>query len=251
MLYISHSAQELREVKIAVRNLIPDVNSAHLSEALAAAAGSDSNAAFLVRIKDNSTPELIAFDDDRFTRRLEQLGYAPLGDWPGFSSIMQLLWVGQQFKGLRAHAWRNMMVSGVNSGLDQGIFTLAENGNHWPNIMRNEHKVGDAGYTFPVMAPNQIPALGYVNDAGFGELSIHVVYWPKSENILRAVNANFLAGDAFATGWLERKKGKWIQSNRRGKQVGFNLSIRNAKLPYVANAVFKANGYADHGDWFF
>lgn len=50
-----------------------------------------------------------------------------------------------------------------------------------------------------------------MGDAGWGELSVHVAVHPKGD-VLRAANAGFDAGDAFATAWLERERGAWMQA---------------------------------------
>jgi hypothetical protein len=57
---------------------------------------------------------------------------------------------------------------------------------------------------FDFTLPNGLPARGWVGDIGFGELSIHVAVKPKGDWV-RAANAGFSAGDAFATTWLERE----------------------------------------------
>lgn len=51
--------------------------------------------------------------------------------------------------------------------------------------------------------------------AGCGELSAHVAIQPttRAERAIRAYNADFVAGEAFASGWLERESGKWLQTS--------------------------------------
>lgn len=104
----------------------------------------------------------------------------------------------------RLAAWRNMMVAAINAGLDQGLFGLDVDDNRWN---------GEFGiYRFDFAG---MPAIASVRDVGFGELSIHVAVRPTkdAERAIRSANAGFYAGDAFAAGWLEREKGKWLQSS--------------------------------------
>ena len=55
-------------------------------------------------------------------------------------------------------------------------------------------------------------------------------------------NAGFYAGDAFATGWLERKDGKWLQSEAKPA-----TTFRRAILPVIAGAAVKPKGYKGQG----
>ena len=52
----------------------------------------------------------------------------------------------------------------------------------------------------------------------------------------------FLAGDAFASGWLEREKGRWLQVS--DSPVG---CARAALLGRIAGARPEPKGYADNG----
>lgn len=130
-------------------------------------------------------------------------------------------------------AWRNMMVAGINAGLEQGVFGLQPGDNRWEG--------DDAIYRF---AFGGLPAIACVRDIGYGELSVHVAIEPTAhaERHIRAVNAGFVAGEGFASGWLERESGAWLQTSRT--PMG---SIRNALLDRVADARPAPRGYADSG----
>lgn len=116
-----------------------------------------------------------------------------------------------EYHSLRDKAWRNLMVLAINEGLRQKLYSLRPDDNRWPGAVSDPRERRN-GYVFPFTLPNGRPASGYVNDAGFGELSIHVAVIPKGDWV-RASNAGFSAGDAFATGWLERERGVWLQSS--------------------------------------
>ena len=130
-------------------------------------------------------------------------------------------------------AWRNLMVAAINAGLEQRLFGLAEDDNRWAS----EYGV----YRF---AFDGLPAIACVRDIGHGELSVHVALNPTSraDEFIRTHNAGFVAGDAFASGWLERKRGAWLQT--AGAPTG---SVRTALLDRVVAAHPEAAGYADEG----
>lgn len=129
-------------------------------------------------------------------------------------------------------AWRNMMVAGINAGLEQGHFGLVNDDNRWEG--------DEVVYIF---AFDGLPAIACVRDIG-GELSVHVAVQPtdRAADAIRAYNAGFGAGDAFASGWLERETGTWLQTS--SAPTG---SIRQALLDRVAAVHLSPLGYADSG----
>jgi hypothetical protein len=130
-------------------------------------------------------------------------------------------------------AWRNMMVAAINAGLERCLFGLNEDENLWEG--------DNAIYQFKVAG---VPALAYVADAGFGELVFHVAAQPTRDAAerIKASNAGFSAGEAFALGWLERRKGKWLQTS--GTPV---CAFRRGILPLLAQANVAASGYLPEG----
>lgn len=79
-----------------------------------------------------------------------------------------------------------------------------------------------------------------MNDAGWDELSIHVAVNPKGD-MLRAFNAKFHAGDAFACSWLERRKGAWLQSSNM-------FTCRNNLINMLASLSARPIGFGDKGN---
>lgn len=132
---------------------------------------------------------------------------------------------------IRLAAWRNMMVAGINAGLEQGRFGLTEN-DGWDGE--------EIVYRFLF---DSLQGIACVRDIG-GELSVHVALQPtaRAEEFIRSYNAGFLAGDAFASGWLEREVGRWLQTSKAPTGC-----IRNALLERVAQHRLDAMGYADSG----
>lgn len=112
-------------------------------------------------------------------------------------------------------AWRNMIVATVNAGLKQGHFTLEPGGNFWPGYQPGDGKsdanAGDGAHYYTFDFPGGMPVQAYVKDAGYDELSIHVALYPTGK-FMGCINAGYLAGDAYANGWLERRSSLWLQS---------------------------------------
>ncbi|MHB8286061.1 MAG: hypothetical protein ACYDD1_15485 [Caulobacteraceae bacterium] len=132
----------------------------------------------------------------------------------------------------RKAAWRNMMVAAINAGLEQGLFGLAPDDNRFED---------NATFRFQF---DGLPAIAHIRDISFGELAVHVAVNPtdRAEDWIESHNAGFLAGDAFASGWLEREKGRWLQVS--DSPVG---CVRTALLDQVVAARVAPKGYADAG----
>ena len=129
----------------------------------------------------------------------------------------------------RKKAWRNVMVAAINAGLDQKVFDL------------DAGPEGVVQFRFEIEG---VPAVAHVSNAGWDELSISVALWPtaEGERWVSCSNAGFLAGDCFAHGWLERRKGQWLQTPGRPE-----FQCRDARKATVEALAVKPNGYADHG----
>jgi hypothetical protein len=143
----------------------------------------------------------------------------------------------------RAKAWRNAMVAAINAGLDQRLFGLGRDENWWPGYSADSHD-WDCGtvYGFTIA---DIPAIAHVRDCGYDELSIHVALWPTPDARERIMVANIRgrAGDVVAVGWLERRRGKWLQTlpDLRG------FFARDARKRIVAALEIEPTGYVDRG----
>lgn len=142
--------------------------------------------------------------------------------------------VAGAMRGLKKKAaWRNIMVAAVNAGVEQGVFGLGEDDNHW-NGDRALYRFDFAG----------LPAMACASDAGFGELSVHVAINPTrhAHEWVTAYDAGFKAGEAFASGWLERREGTWLQMG--AAPTG---SVRTKLLDHLVANAPSPNGFADHG----
>jgi hypothetical protein len=235
------SEPALAALKKALRKDLPHVGSSHLSEALAAALGRRSYAALRSELPGFAAdPPIELLDEGRLQRRLEELGY-PSDPEFCFESLEESGAIPTvdprsgniDYRGLRQRAWRNLMVCAINAGIEKGLYSLRPGDSRWPGA---DHE----GTLFDFMLPNGLPARGYVSDIGYGELSVHVAVNPKDDSVC-AFNAGFAAGDAMATGWLERQRGAWLQSSTT------SFHCRRTLLKELTNLVVEPLGYGDRG----
>lgn len=251
------TSENYRQTKRELRERYPDIGSAHLSEAFAAALGLRTHAALLSRLehlaKDNF-PEFVVLNERAFRERLFELGYSrtqqfgpDLFEWLRISSDNSILvrtapFSETKYRSLRDRAWRQMMIAGINAALEQRLFSLKPGDNRWPGATKDyfgHRKVHVYRFTFGA----DIPALGSIWDVGHDELSFHVALWPTAEGELRigALGAGFRAGEAYAHGWLERRDGAWLESTPK------SISCRAAKLRIVAATTYEPRGFGDGG----
>ena len=247
--YVSLTSDDLQHVKRALRAHLPDVQSSHLTEALAAALGRKTHAALLfdlsaARGDDNG---LAPLDEDAFTARLAELtgrpfsprrspaglfhdltypsGAAVIRTWsPGFDRV--------SYDVPRRRAWRNMMVAAINAGIDQRLFSMRAGDNRWPGAdLQAQHRHAPPHpYRFEV---GGIPAVAAVDDGGYGEVRLYVAFWP-TENAERGLDAHesaLRAGAAYATGWLERRDGAYLQVPAK---LSGEFHCRNGNLATIA-----------------
>jgi hypothetical protein len=134
---------------------------------------------------------------------------------------------------LRQLAWRNMMIAAINAGIEQHVFGLDPDDNHWTGQ--------NTTYEFTL---GTIPALACVGDAGRGELIFHVAAQPTKDahQWIRSDNAGLSVGEAFAAGWLERRDGQWLQTSD-----GPICAFRRKLLPSIAQSTLEPNGYRSEG----
>lgn len=227
-------------LKNALRSEFPDVKSSHLTEALAFALGYRTNAALLAEMTGpESDRPIVLLDSARMVSRLCELGYPPDSEFDfelmGAARDSGLISTTCdhaheiEYKSARDKAWRAVIIAAVNAGLDQKLFTLRYGDNRFAEKQ-----------LFDFTLPNGLPARGWVGDIGFGELSIHVAVKPKGDWV-RAANAGFSAGDAFATTWLEREHGAWIQTSTS------SFRCRKALLAELAALDVSPSGFGDRG----
>ncbi|WP_342723877.1 hypothetical protein AAFG07_32985 [Bradyrhizobium sp. B097] len=249
-------------VKRAVRLDYPNYKSSHLTEAIAAACGYASHAALRAHMAGRAAerPDFALLEELPFLRRLAAVTGVPMSDddLRGFS-FDRLSYEGPDVirtasKGAakvkydgssRRRAWRNAMVAGINAGIDKGLFTPRAGENNWPPP---DPRYGDTGrsYRFNI---GDIPAVAYVHDAGYDELSVHVALWPTAdcERWIGVVNADFRAGDLLASGWLERRDGAWLQVSDSAP----HFRCRKQRLDQAASLEIRPKGYADGGSFKF
>ncbi|MBP2229683.1 hypothetical protein J2847_002982 [Azospirillum agricola] len=112
------------------------------------------------------------------------------------------------------------MVAAINTGLDRGLFSLDAGDNRWGD--------GEGVYRFDFAG---LPAIASVRGAGFGELGESVAVRPteRAAEFVRTANAGFLAGDAFTSGWLERKEGEWPQSTDKPMNASGGICCRSSR----------------------
>ncbi|MEW6150884.1 MAG: hypothetical protein AB1745_23110 [Pseudomonadota bacterium] len=265
MASVSLTESGLRTVKRALVARFSDDKSSHLSEALAAACGFRTHASLLaaVRESDASDPDFVLLDDAAFLSRREELNGIPTSP-----SDQQMLFdrlpiepgtdvlktISAKFRSVdyskssRRRAWRNAMVAGINAALSRRFFSLRPGDNRWPGAPREIHEQQSAHvFGFEIEG---IPSIASLWDAGWDEISVHVALWPTddAERRIAAVNAGFRAGDLFASGWLERRNGAWLQvSSDSGKNWSF--CCRKQRLAKVAALQIRPAGYADRGSF--
>jgi hypothetical protein len=156
--------------------------------------------------------------------------------------------------GLRRTAWRNMLVAGINAGIEQEVFGLQPGDNRWPGAgekPRSRFERGDvAVYAFSFSG--EVPARALVRDIGWDELSVHVALWPDKPPRdgtawLEHGDGGWYAGDAYATGWLERREGAWLMWPGGRPQ----LRCRARLLDMLVAAKVEPLGFADRGRFIF
>jgi hypothetical protein len=254
-------------VKCVKRTLVgrfPKDSSSHLSEALAAALGFNTNISLVNALNegDGSDPDYQLLDERPFLTRLEQIAKRRMTSadrslnfdylrYPDPSPVVRTRSDGGRrviyTKSVRKRAWRNAMVAVINEGIQRRLFSIKPGDNRWPGAVRDERGVSQSSvFEFDI---DGIPAVGSVHDGGYDELSLHVALWPTQEGKrwVECVNAGFLAGDVWAAGWLERREGAWLQVTRQ--LTSSNFSCRKNRLASVAELSIEPRGYADRGSF--
>jgi hypothetical protein len=147
---------------------------------------------------------------------------------------------------MRHRAWTNLMIAAINAGIDQGLFGLAPDDNRWPGAVPPSHpdwpyETRGALFRFALA---DAPVLAHVDAIGWGELRIAAAAHPTPEaaNWIAAYGSGFLAGEAHARGWLERKDGRWLQV-----PADFDFRCRARLLPQLAALSITPNGFKPNG----
>lgn len=242
------SAASARNLKAIARRRLPHIDSAHLTEATAASLGFRTHAALRAALKNSPTAAAQPPCTRRFAERLTALGHP--AD-PAMELALPDLSVSYAvfmttpltaIRGPRFRAWRNLMVSGINAGLQQGLFGLSPNQNYWhapTNQDIDQSHGGLVRFTFE----DGSPALASFREISGDELAVRVVLRPTSLDVDPQHYGGFPDGEAFAHGWLERRLGAWIQD-------AVTLSCRRRLLHPVGSVLVEPKGYADQGSFF-
>lgn len=133
----------------------------------------------------------------------------------------------------RHQAWHNTMIATINAGLEQDVYGLEPGDNRWSG----DHAI----YCFRV---GGIDAIAYVRDIGYDELIFQAAVAPTqdAERWIKCGNAGFSAGDAYVQGFLERRKGTWLQTG-----INPTCSFRRPILTHLASLTVSPNGYQPRG----
>ncbi len=137
----------------------------------------------------------------------------------------------------RKRTWRNALVAAINAGLEQGIFGLGPSDNFWLDQFENEQHERYF-YRFSIA---DIPVEVSVSNINFGELAIHVAFWPTMCNP-PFPNLPTLKGLVEARGWLERLHGTYLQTS-----YPWQLRARHAFGRHISQLAIDPMGFDDHG----
>lgn len=269
MASIALSETPLTTLKKLSLDAFKDVKSAHLSESLASALGYRTHAALIADLPMQSNdPAIVLIDDQRFTARLQELGYSAPNSFsfedfiePRFKTDRKtgrLVRINQdrpeaykstlisthcynspniKYTSERSKAWRNLMVAAVNEALRQKLFSLRPDDNRWQGSETSRQTYVEAIFTFDL--PNGMPVKACVTDAGFGEIKIDATARPDNQRT-RAVDQHF-AGALSGYVWVERRRGAWLQS------CDTSFHGKRALTPLVAELDVQPTGYGDRG----
>lgn len=262
MTAIPLTEESVRAVKRVLATRYPAHKSTHLTEAVAAACGFNSHAALLASAKtrDPVDPEYVLLRETPFWQRLEEITGTQLAAADKKLAFDLLIYPQEAGalktsstrtrkvdygKSARLRAWRNVMVAAINAGLDQRLFGVRPGDNRWPGYTPDRSRHHPHIYRFML---GTIPIIASIDDAGFDELSIHAGLWPTTdaERHIGAGFAGFTTGEVWASGWLERKDGAWLQTGTAGPAA---FRARRARLDIVAALRIEPKGYADGGDF--
>lgn len=244
--FVSKSA--VRTLKKTAHQLLTDVPSAHLSEAIAASLGFKTQAALRSALEGHTTTEAQKPSNFRLVQRLHELGHTSVPD--DLRLLPELNHSYSPFKrlplrknrGVRWYAWRNVIVSAINAGLDQRVFGLSPGENWWPGSGPEGHGSKPGIYRFKLN--EGMTAVASVKAISGEELSISVILNPRKSDVQPEWYCGFADGDSIAHCWLERRLGAWVQDGGEGFRCRRFLQAR------LADMVIEPKGYADQGSFF-
>jgi hypothetical protein len=143
------------------------------------------------------------------------------------------------FKTDRAKAWRNLLVAAINEGLRQGRFSLEH-----PDEDQFE---GDSRIMTYEFRWHDGWAICEVHEVGWDELSFTVGFSIDPPKHWRCTPLEPWEFPCRAFGWLERRKGVWLQDSSRNYQT--KIPVRYQRL--LADAYVEPLGFEDFGQFMF
>lgn len=241
------SAAAVRNLKQSAQRRARGVSSSHLSEALAAALGFKTHAALRAALADHATVEAPKPSNARMVRRLHELGHTSIT--PSLRLVPEFEHSYTPFRNdplrkkrsARWWAWRNLMVSAINAGLEQGLFGLEPSDNWWPGSSPEHQRCQQHVYHF--LVDDQLPAVASVDAKVGDELSICVLLNPRKSDVQPEWYHGLNTADAMAHGWVERRLGAWIQDG------GEAFHCKRDLKPWLVDLIIAPAGYSDQGSF--
>lgn len=240
--FVSEAA--LRNLKACAQRRVVGVLSSHMSEAVAAALGFNTHSALRSALSKAPTVEVAKPDNERLVSRLRRIGYSVpdgLQLLPTFERSYSPLrtYPLRRRRGVRWMAWRNLMVSAVNAGLQQRLFGLSPGEDWWPSSATTSHDRKSCHFEFRFA--DRSSAIASVSAISGDELALHVLLAPCRAGLTANRSGGLEDGTAAAHGWLERRLGAWLMDG------GEDFSCKRSALPLVANAKVEPMGFSDQG----
>lgn len=222
MTAVAITEQSIVRVKRVLQDLFPEAKSSALTESLARGLGYSTNAALRAAFRDDSDVQLLDVAD--FADRLGELSGRPVSVHAGRLHMAHSALHGDGVfptapasgtkraapTSRKATVWRSVMIAGINEAIRRRLLTIRPGDNRWPSSDDR-----GAGFDFSIGGE---PAYGHLHDAGFDEVRIKVLVWPAPDVAEWAPAAAFhrdhayRQGDLYASGWLERRDGAWLQT---------------------------------------
>lgn len=212
-------------MKRALQPYVGEMRSSTVSEALAQALGYRTNAALRAALAED--PEIQLFDSHSFLSRLTELAGHPANVTPAsIDRVLEEIVAPGIYRtrcasgrrpefsnSKRFQVWQSVMIAGINAAIRNKLISVRPGDNRWAKSDRDY----GSGFHFAIESH---PAYCHVSDAGFDEVSVKVTLWPTQEakewGHYAHLNSSsaFSVGDLFASGWLERRDGAWLQASK-------------------------------------
>ncbi len=243
--FVSEAA--VRHLKQSAQQRVSGISSSHLSESIAAALGFKTHAALRTALSGVATTRAQKPSNAKMVQRLRQLGYSSVPDDLRLLPELEHSYSPfQNFplrkkRGVRWLAWRNLLVTAINAGLEQRLFGLSPGENWWHGAATESQRCELDTYSFVV--DGEIPAVASIDAISGDELVIHTVLNPRKPECIPDRFSGLTDGDAFAFCWIERRLGAWIQDG------GEDFSCKRTMQARLAGLTIEPIGYSDQGSF--